>query len=66
MPWRSAGLLDYEVGGPGVKPYQPARALDEVSLTVAIPVTSRTTARSCTATAMYTYWKRSVTDAEAC
>ena len=54
----AANLLDLRIGGPSVKPYQPARIWNEVSLNGGLfykPDSGRKLYRK----SMYTYWKRS-------
>lgn len=53
-----AGLLVEQVGGPGVKPYQPPGLWNEVSLSGNVRF-KRDTGEKLYRRTMYTYWKRS-------
>ncbi|MFT4550927.1 MAG: hypothetical protein ACI8XO_003394 [Verrucomicrobiales bacterium] len=53
-----SGLLVPKVGGPGVKPYQPANIWNEVSLNGGLRY-KRDSGEKLYRRAMYTYWKRS-------
>ncbi|WP_231741993.1 DUF1553 domain-containing protein [Stieleria varia] len=52
------GLLVDEVGGPGVKPYQPPNIWNEVSLNGGLRY-NQDSGRNLYRKSMYTYWKRS-------
>lgn len=54
----TAGLLNQEVGGPGVKPYQPAGLWNEVSLNKGLRFV-QDTGDKLYRKSMYIYWKRS-------
>ena len=53
-----AGILNEKVGGPSVKPYQPPRIWNEVSLDGTLKY-ERDTGKKLYRRSMYTYWKRS-------
>jgi hypothetical protein len=53
-----AGILNEKVGGPSVKPYQPPRIWNEVSLDGNLKY-QRDTGKKLYRRSMYTYWKRS-------
>jgi hypothetical protein len=53
-----AGILNEKVGGPSVKPYQPERIWNEVSLDGNLKY-QRDTGKKLYRRSMYTYWKRS-------
>lgn len=53
-----AGLLVEELGGPGVKPYQPANIWNEVSLNGGLRY-KRDSGAKLYRRSLYTYWKRS-------
>jgi len=53
-----SGLLTPTIGGPGVKPYQPANIWNEVSLNGGLRY-KRDSGEKLYRRAMYTYWKRS-------
>lgn len=54
----TAGLLTNQIGGPGVKPYQPAGLWNEVSLSGNVRFTQDKGVNNYRRS-MYTYWKRS-------
>jgi hypothetical protein len=54
----TSGLLQHEVGGPGVKPYQPPGLWNEVSLTPNVRFI-QDTGEKLYRKSMYIYWKRS-------
>ncbi len=53
-----SGLLNREIGGPGVKPYQPANIWNEVSLNGGLRY-RQDSGDKLYRRSMYTYWKRS-------
>jgi hypothetical protein len=53
-----SGLLNREIGGPGVKPYQPANIWNEVSLNGGLRY-RQDSGENLYRRSMYTYWKRS-------
>ena len=54
----ASGLLEDEIGGPGVKPYQPAGLWNEVSINKGLHFT-QDKGEKLYRKSMYTYWKRS-------
>lgn len=58
MALASGGLLNNHIGGPGVKPYQPAGLWNEVSLSGNVRFTQDKGVKNYRRS-MYTYWKRS-------